>query len=317
MSTNPNDYAPWRRLLAGERVDIHDGEPLVGFYAIGTGDRRVPVNIYKSEAGAFFAWRGAAAPNGKAVPVHEVWPRCASGAVPHADWLHAYNTGEWPGASTSAPVIEPPIAASVIGTAIAAGVDIFDGDNAPEDELHAKLLDDVDRLEREIAALKSDQGDLGAEIKAKITKLQKQIKEAYSAEVKPHLDATEVVRTKWRGVTDRAAEIMGKITTKLTAFLNAKKAAEREAAAKAVAAGKPIEEVAAAIPAKTTAGGSGTRKVAMVKTYYAEVTDFDALYAHVKAQPLVQEALQKVADTAAKNQITLPGMTIRYTEKAR
>lgn len=96
-----DDFANWRRALAGEKQPIYETEPWVGYFAVqdrspgvkpAKGNRwpLIPCAIWR-ESGELVAERA-----GARVPVEWVWPWAATRPITYEAYQHWHATKQWP-----------------------------------------------------------------------------------------------------------------------------------------------------------------------------------------------------------------------------
>jgi hypothetical protein len=96
-----DDFANWRRALAGEKQPIYETEPWIGYFAVQDrspgvkpGPRGrwplIPCAIWR-ENGELVAERCAVR-----VPVEWVWPFAASRPIPYARYRFYHENHRWP-----------------------------------------------------------------------------------------------------------------------------------------------------------------------------------------------------------------------------
>lgn len=88
-----DSYSLWRRMLTGERVPVHEDEPVCGYYRVRTKymGEWLPVAIFEHE-GSLVAIR-----SNSPVDIEHVWPYCARRPVSYSAYrLVAEQGGTWP-----------------------------------------------------------------------------------------------------------------------------------------------------------------------------------------------------------------------------
>lgn len=94
-------YAKWRAMLAGEKPQIYEDEPICGYFRMR--DRR-GLNLHKAAnkrpiiAAAIWFENGEprAAFGKEAVPVERIWPWCAKNPISYEDYAYWCQHERWP-----------------------------------------------------------------------------------------------------------------------------------------------------------------------------------------------------------------------------
>ncbi len=93
-------FDKWRRLLAGEKVPLHEDEPLCGYWktrdhtATKMDGRRWPMvacAVWVGPDGALIAERA-----GRQVPVEWLWPYYAKNPITFETYTHWHQHHSWP-----------------------------------------------------------------------------------------------------------------------------------------------------------------------------------------------------------------------------
>lgn len=330
-----DQFANWRRRLAGEKIPFRDGEPDPGFYR----NRDIPV--------AF--WFGADETtlrchiNGNNVTdrgqINQYWTYCCMTPVSRQDYDVRRQTGSWPNQSAA-------VTASLSNSA-PLDPETFEG---LQDQIgilsnEAQMLIDKGGAETQEAA------DQAADIATRLGELWKKADEKRVEEKSPHYNAAIAVDNKWRPLLN-SASLYSLIKEKvITPFLKAAKArldkeeADRTAAAieaarlqreqdnqhradvdKALATGTVVPEPPKAIeptppptpatplPTRSVTGsaiaGSRGRRVSSRKVKVAKINDYDAALAHFAQHADVKDLVQELATKSAKIGVVTPGCEI-------
>jgi hypothetical protein len=97
-----DDLAAWRAMLAGQKVPLHESEPICGYFKMrdrrGLNMRLAPI---KRPFRACAVWRGEdgelhAEFAGSSVPVERIWPFYARFPIDYATYQFWHSTGRWP-----------------------------------------------------------------------------------------------------------------------------------------------------------------------------------------------------------------------------
>lgn len=96
-----DDFANWRKALAGEKQPIYETEPWIGYFAVqdrSPGVTPAKGNRWPLIACAIFRHDGEiiAERAGNAVPLDWVWPYAASRPISYEDYQFWHTNGCWP-----------------------------------------------------------------------------------------------------------------------------------------------------------------------------------------------------------------------------
>lgn len=289
----------WRDALAGKVAPIQDGEPQTGYYRVRRKGREgfVPVAYWRdTQSGEqrchmdgqdFDAQRAL-----------EIWPYASKNPVTVEAYGERVRTGKWPDES-----------AAVLGH----------NQGPPADDL-SSIQDRIEDLAREADRLialgaASDEAscDQASDLANTFGELESKADKLRADEKAPHLEAGRHVDAKWRPIVDRAAELKKRLKAiVVTPFLRRKEQERQQSAAKAIAAGTPVEQ----LPEVRTTAGSSKRATALRTHYRAEIEDRAKLLEHLREHPAVISCIQTIADGAAKQKIALPGCRIVSEQRA-
>lgn len=225
--------------------------------------------------------------------------------------------------------------------------------NAPDDPVIALMQEyntEIKQAEALLATPIDSQAvaDKVAILAKRISGIKSRADDGFRVEKAPALAEAKRIDNRWRDVRDLPEDLARRLKKHSDAWLKelarrererrikAEEEAERlrkEAAEKMRAAerandptGNAVLEAGQALadlkeaqrqaePQKVSAGRTGARL--SLRTFYsAEIVDQDVLYHAVRTDPLVIEALQTIADRAARAKLTLPGMAIVKEEKS-
>lgn len=305
-----DQYDFWRRRMAGEVVPIHDGEPQAGFYKLRTRDGNwQPVAYWFGKDGALRCRVGARDIDEQTAA--ERWPYASKTPISHEVYKAVINGELWPDQHES--VVR----------------DRINSDAAPADDSFDALKDRIEDLARDAQNLieagpahDQNAADRASDLANRLAELQKTADAARAAEKKPHDEAAAAVQAKWKpllGTADIYRRIKEAVITPFLVGEEKKRrlaeAAARRAAEEAAKAGQPIPEPQAQ-RAAPKAGSGGRRSVALRTVNVVTITDRAALLAFFADNPIITEALQKMAEKATAAGVTVPGVTVTEEQRA-
>lgn len=305
-----DQYDFWRRRMAGEVVPIHDGEPQAGFYRLKTKDGNwQPVAYWFGKDGALRCRVGGRDIDEQTAS--ERWPWASKSPISHEVYKAVVSGELWPDQHESV------------------SRDRINSTGAPADDSFDGLKDRIEDLARDAEALinagaATDQAaaDRASDLANRLAELQKQADTARAAEKKPHDDAAAAVQAKWKpllGVADVYRRIKSAVITPfLVAEDQKRRAAEadaRKAAEEAAKAGQPIPE-STTQRAAPKAGSGGRRSVALRTVKVVTITDRAAVLKFFENNPLITEALQKMAEKVVAAGAEVPGVTVTEEQRA-
>lgn len=306
-----DQYDFWRRRMAGEVVPIHDGEPQAGFYKLRTRDGDwQPVAYWFGKEGELRCRIGGKDINEQTAS--ERWPWASKTPIPHEVYKAVVAGEPWPDQHE--------------------GVtrDRANSDAAPDDDSYEGLKDRIEDLARDAQALieagpahDQNAADRASDLANRLAELQKQADAARITEKKPHDEAAAAVQAKWKpllGTADIYRRIKEAVITPFLVGEEKKRrlaeAAARRAAEEAAKAGEPIPEPTAQRATAPKAGSGGRRSVALRTVKVVTITDRAALLAFFAENPLITEALQRMAERATAAGVTVPGVTVTEDQRA-
>jgi hypothetical protein len=208
-----DQYAFWRRRLAGETVPIHDGEVHPGFYRLkDRAGADQPVAYWFGKDGALRCRIG-----GKDVDeqvARERWVWAQKLPITHDLYKEITAGGHWPDQHEA----------------------VTQSNRAPDDNSLEGIRDAIDALATEAKALidkgaakSEDEVNRAADLANRLGQLHSKADKAREAEKAPHLKAGREVDDKWRPLT-ASAEVYKKIKAAvITPFLAAQQAAKEKA----------------------------------------------------------------------------------------
>jgi hypothetical protein len=306
-----DQYDFWRRRIAGEVVPIHDGEPQAGFYRLRTRDGNwQPVAYWFAKDGSLRCRVGARDIDEQTA--NERWPYASKTPISHEVYKAVINGELWPDQHES--VVR----------------DRINSDAAPADDSFDALKDRIEDLARDAQALveagaAADQNaaDRASDLANRLAELQKTADAARAAEKKPHDEAAAAVQAKWKpllGTADIYRRIKEAVITPFLVGEEKKRrlaeAAARKAAEEAAKAGEPIPEPVAQRTTAPKAGSGGRRSVALRSVKVVTITDRAALLAFFAENPIITDALQKMAEKATAAGVNVPGVTVTEEQRA-
>lgn len=292
-----NDYKVYQALLRGLPVDIHEGEPQVGYYWIRRKGERVPVSIFSDAAGVskgvLFAWIGAFH-GGTEVDPNTVWLEACKNPIPHHVWQTVYAGGNWP---DEAPAGIGDNRGPVIN------------DNDPVD-----LPTEVERAgDRANAVLKAGvkdklSGDVAANLKDQLLELQKRVHGRMQTELEPYLDEENAIRQRWKPLVENLAISVANLRSAIAVYQDDAERKAQAAARAQIEAGASPDSVNAHAP--RLGGANGRRTGIRRNKARAIIIDYDLVLNALKHTLTVREAVEKAAHASARAGVELPGMTI-------
>jgi len=213
MSEDREQYSFWQRRLAGEKIQILDGEPQAGFYRLkgykGSPDQPV---AYWYKDGAIRCRIGTKDVSEQTAM--DRWTWAAQHPITHEQYKDIIGGGHWPDQHEAVTL----------------------SNRAPDDNSLEAIRDDIEDLAREAAALiakgaaqTQTDADRAADLANRLGQLHAKADKAREAEKAPHLKAGREVDDKWRPLTT-AADIYKRIKSAvITPFLVAQQAAKEKA----------------------------------------------------------------------------------------
>lgn len=319
-----NDLTYWQAALAGEKPEIHEGNPQCGYYRLrkGRGGTWLPVAIWVKD-GEMVARVGE-----EMRPPAEIWTWCADKPVDKEDCKFAFREGHWPGDVQWDD--EPGI-----------------GDNNPPqtvvEKITAACSQALDWLKGRTIADKVS-ADMAANLRDKILKLKKDAEAEHKAAKAPHLERCREVDAAYKAPISDASDAIDALRGALTVYMRAeedrqrKEAAERarianaeaEKKAKEEAAtriareekarrdGKPLPEAAPAEdpgplfvapePVKVQVGGQRGARTGLKTVKRAVIKDYAATLAFFAEHAKVKDLIQQLAQHAARDGHPVPGV---------
>lgn len=310
--TQVDEYAGWRALLRGDKIDVDPNEPFSGFYRtrLAKGGQYVPVAYWREGGNLVCVIDGRAQDEDRAV---ERWPYCVRSPISHEVYIAFTERGEgWPDMDATVQAqLKPPAPGHNQG---------------PTDDLTtlAEQIEAAAAGVSEYQSIDSDEKQAKAQsLRARLNELAGAADKKREAEKKPHLEAGKAIDTKWKPLVNTAkaaADIVAKAMSAWeTVKFNKAKAqalADARAREKAEAEGRPAPQPAAppsVAPAPIKGAYGRAASVKLVKV--ATVENQDAVYAYMRERPEVIECLAKLAQRAVDAGLDVPGVKVSEERK--
>lgn len=253
------------------------------------------------------------------------WEYCGAKNVITSEVYWAFlDTGKWPDIAETVPAANRDVSPS----------DNAEPDDTPLDQQHATLIDNAIAAALTKVTTESEAAQaLGS--KNRIAELRLAADKEGRAIYEPIYRQYTAVQKLWAPIVKRAATAEDNLNTAILTFREservriAKEQAEADerqrvldeanarAADRAIALGEPeqppeIEEVPLPASPSPLAPTYGTRKLKEeLHTILDAITDYDAVYAFLKAEPKVRALLLELATAKIKAGFTVPGTTTR------
>lgn len=312
MSTAQDQYEFWRRRIAGENVQIYDGEPQAGFYRLkgykGAPDQAV---AYWFKDGQLRCRIGSKDVSEQVAM--DRWTWAATAPISHELYKSIIDGNEWPDQHEA----------------------VSRSNRAPDDNSLEGLRDAIEDLAREAntligkgAAQSQADADRASDLANKLGELCTKADKARDAEKRPFLEAGREVDAKWKPIIG-TAEIYKRVKAAvIEPFLRKQREerarAEAEARRKAEEAARAgdavkIEEAqrqVQAIAAAPVKAGTRGRSVALRTVTRVVISDRAALLAYFADRQEVTDLLQSLAEKAVKAGITPVGVAIQKDQQA-
>lgn len=324
MDDIDRSFTWWQNALKGERGPIDADNPKAGFYRSKAKDKSLhAVAIwYDSNSGELrYQQDGRDVDDLRA---RERWPHDSKRPISEETFWAFRDTGVWPDIAEMVPAANRDVSAS----------DNAEPDDTPLDQQHATLIDNAIAAALTKVTTESEAAQaLGS--KNRIAELRLAADKEGRAIYEPIYRQYTTVQKLWTPIVKRAATAEDNLNTAILTFREservriAKEQAEAEerqrllgeanarAADRAIAAGEPeqppeIEEVPLPASPSPLAPTYGTRKLKEeLHTILESITDYDAVYAFLKAEPKVRVLLFELATAKIKAGFTVPGTTTR------
>lgn len=324
MDDIDRSFTWWQNALKGERGPIDADNPRSGFYRSKAKDKSLhAVAIWYDSNTNELRYQQ----DGRDVDdlrARERWPHDSKRPISEETFWAFRDTGVWPDVAEMVPAANRNVSAS----------DNAEPDDTPLDQQHATLIDNAIAAALTKVTSESEAAQaLGS--KNRIAELRLAADKAGKAEYQPPYQEYQRLYGVWTPPVKRAEAKEKELNTIVLTFRESERkriaaeqaiadAKQREideanarAADRAIAAGEPeqppeIEEMPLpATPAPLTPT-YGTRKLKEeLHTILESITDYDAVYTFLKAEPKVRALLLELATAKVKAGFTVPGTTTR------
>ncbi len=308
--TEADQYDFWRRRLAGEIPDIHDGDAQAGFYRIRFGEEWKPVAYWYTKAGALRC--RVADRDATEQWARERWSFASQHPITHEVYQAVVAGGPWPDQHEA-------VTRDRLNSQGAPDPDSFDG---LKDRI-ADLARDAETLIKAGGAKSQEEADRASDLANRLGELWNKADGARKIEKTPFDEKAKAVQAKWLPVLS-TAEIYKRIkaavvTPFLVAQENKRRVAEAEARRMAEEAAKKNEPIPEPPPAATVpikAGAAGRRSVSLRTVKAIEITDRAAVLAFFIDNEAITDVLQDLAAKAMRAGVTVPGTKVTETQTA-
>lgn len=290
---------------------IYEDRPQCGYFKapVERDGPNVPVMICRTVAGGYVALRGFKSTM-ELVPVSQIWPRYAKARhlIPMDAYYAAVDHDGWPDAAPAVPSADGSV--PINHNAPPEGYEALK--QALEEETRAAVAWNKARV-KEGGIKTQEDCNRASDWRDRIAKLRLQADKLFTAEKEPSLRESQRVDDKW-SFRKPAKDIEAALKTAFERFLLKKDREQQEAARKALAANKPIEEVAPVKPVEAV----GTEKTKRLSTKIEPVIrDMDAVFAFVKDRPEVIEFMNLTVRRLRALGIDVPGVVEEPVKKVR
>jgi hypothetical protein len=321
--------AALREAITKAGIQILETEPFSGYFrsaAVKDGPL-LPVAIWR-EGDVLHVWRA-----GEQVKLERVWPYCCWNPIPY-DWYEAATErGEpWPDQHVDAPEPEQtpePVEASV------EVIDKPTTEEKPAEAAKRAIEKALAGVEQYAKTATDDQAAAAQELRSKLNELSNKADKKRKALMQPYKEKMDEIHDEWmplvkmaKGGADTIRSYLGAYETKkFREQQEAERAAQEAAAAQAKAEAptangtvptthnEPPADPSPAAPTPTAIKGASGRAATVKAVKVAKVTDYDALYAHVKAFPEIKTTLDRIAQRLVDGGQNPPGVEIEEQRK--
>lgn len=310
--TTTDEWAGWRKLLAGEKVDTDPNTPFTGFYRLRKfkGGPFVPVAYWRDGSGNLVC-----VIDGKIVSENvavDKWTYCCAHPIPHEAYLAVAERGEdWPDIdATVAEQIKAPAPGH---------------NNPPQDE--AELLkEQIESATAGVFAYSKIEDDetlaKAQSLRARLNELSRTADKKRETDKKPHMEEAKKVDSRWMPLVKMAKDAADGLARVMSAFETAKLRKEQEAkrkadeaARKAEAEGKPAPVAPPPAPAPGPVKGAYGRGASVKLIKVATIVDQDKVYAFMRDRPEIKELLGKLAQRAVDAGHDVAGVSVEEQRK--
>lgn len=344
------DYAYWHAALAGQKPKAFTDDPQCGFYRRRNKDKETkkitydPVAIWRDPDIGLIGLVGNRDVTGD--QLKELWNWIADKPVTEEAYRAAQRGEPWHDEHRAKQAVE----IKQPGYEIVEGKPFIDPERgaapAPDplaqssDDPAKAIIADIEAAEKGVtqyATVDSDeQSAKGQDLRSQLTTLAGKLDKYRESLVRPHIDAQRDINAKFNPIITRAKGAANKVRDAMEAWERHKREQARRAelererieqanaaAAKAAEdAGKPAPApqpppppINTPAPAEQIKGAS--RAAAVREVFRAVIVDQDALYQAVKTNPIIIEALRKIAQARVDAGIDTPGVEKKEDVKIR
>lgn len=331
------NYAYWKDALAGKSPPMYVDDPQAGFYRKPMKERDAkgnnkrigwePVAIFMEGEGMTETMIGRVGSRDvTGDELNDLWSWVAGEPISEETYRAIAERGEgWPDEAPKVPAANREVAASD---------NAEPQDDTPIDQQHATAIDSaiaaaIKKVTTEAEAAQA----LGS--KNRIAELRLAADKAGKAIYDPIYRQYTAEQKKWSPIVKRAQDAEGALNKSILIFRETERVriakeqaaadekqrlmdeANAHAADRAIARGEPeqppeVEDVVAPLALAVLAPTYGTRGIReQVHTILDAITDYDAVYAFLKAEPKVKALLLELATAKVKAGVKIPGVSTR------
>lgn len=325
-----DQFADYKRLLKGEKVDFNQDDPISGYFRTRRfkGGPLEPVAIWRDADGLNIQCAG------KNVELSTVWPWAARNPVSYTSYTARMETGKWDDVDEVAHQ-QAENARAEIG-----------GNNPPTDpaELLQQEIESASAGATAYKEIKDDETLVKAQtLRSRLLELSGNADKHRDKLKRPHLDANAAIDAKWQPLVKGAKAVADSIRAamevwetvklqrrcaeeaKVAEAQRAHQAAIDKAAAEAAAANKPAPAPSppppAAIPPAPQMhapikGAAGRAASSKPKLFVKSIDDIDKLYTYMRSRTEVYDTLFALAQKAVDaGRTDVPGITTEERAK--
>jgi hypothetical protein len=305
-----DEYATWRKLVAGGKVEINADNPQPGFYRWrpAKGEPFLPVAIWRDPAGALKCLVRDKEESEQWA--QSQWHWFATNAIAHELYQAVMGGAEWPDVAPEVADLER----SRIG-----------GNNPPDDDTAQGILDQIQTLAEALKAYKkiaSDEDFTKAQtLRSAFLELSGKADKRREALKRPHLDAGTAIDNEWRPAITSGKKYADDLRAAMKAFENERLAKQRAEEARIAEARRQIEaeqrlaEVEgrpqpkapdlppepAPLPESRTVKGASGRAASTRLVMVPRIVDYDKAYSFLKTHPEMIELIGTLIKRAVKS----------------
>lgn len=305
------DYTYWQNALQGNFLPVHEDSPQPGFYRQRNGKAKgyYPAAIWKEEGLLVASVAGMMADPGS------IWTYVCQHPVTEQQYRDRVATGKWWDEDDSVTAsLSPP----------AAGHNQPDAVDSIRDQIDAALKGVAD-----YGAITTDETAAKAQsLRSRLLELSREADKTREALKRPHFEAGKAVDDLYQPMVKSAkagadviAKELGAHETRKAREEAGRQAKERQRLADEAAKHAPIgapEPVPEPMPAPVAVApikGAYGRGASVKVVKVATVSDQDAAYGYLKAQPDLVAVIAKLAQKAVDAGFTVPGVTVEEQRK--